>query len=288
MLTKRGSIPTPVIKPLIRTLLMSVGYDVVEHGKYGHAPDLLRALFAAHEINCVIDVGGHWGEFGGYLRHFGFTGEIVSFEPVAASYERLKEAARRDPHWQVHRVALGKAAATAAINVTRETVFSSFLKPNAASAEWFGDASAIQNVSLVGVRRLDQLFDEVTQNLTSPRVFLKIDTQGWDMQVVQGAEGILDRVEAMQTEMSVQPIYHNMPSMSDALSKLDRMGFSVAGMYPVTRTPELSVVEFDCILVKRAAAPTGIGVSGSVAADGSERSASSKGGHRPVQVADRR
>ena len=96
--------------------------------------------------------------------------------------------------------------------------------------------------------RLDDLFDDLVP--ARANVFLKIDTQGWDLEVLRGAASSLSKIAALQSEVSVQPIYEGMPTMQDALEYLERVGFAVSGLFPVTLDQQLRVVEFDCIAVR--------------------------------------
>ena len=110
----------------------------------------------------------------------------------------------------------------------------------------------------VEVHRLADVFDEVTAHVPDPRVLVKVDTQGYDLEVVEGAAEVLCRVAALQLELPVKHVYDGMPRLAVTLDRLDELGFEVTGMFPVTRDRDLlRVIEFDCVLrgrVKGAAA----------------------------------
>ena len=73
--------------------------------------DHLRALFQTLGINCVIDVGAHYGEYGRRLRNLvDFRGRIASFEPTSEAYEKLERRAARDPEWRITNCALGASS----------------------------------------------------------------------------------------------------------------------------------------------------------------------------------
>jgi FkbM family methyltransferase len=235
-----------------RNLLRAAGYEVVIASRTSAnllALHLAR-LFAKLEIDCVLDVGAHVGEYGTWLRHNGFRGRIVSFEPVAASFALLERRCGRDPRWDAHRTALGSSDTDAWINVTRSSNFSSFLAPNMYSQREFGDGALVVQGEVVPVRRLDGLFDEVTAGSRHGHVYLKMDTQGWDLQVLEGATGCLDGVAALQSEVSVNAIYHGMPTLLDSIARLGSLGYLLSGLFPVQLDSRLSVVEFDCVAVR--------------------------------------
>ena len=198
---------------------------------------LLRAILKDRRVDTVLDVGAHTGGYGALLRELGYAGEIVSFEPVGASYAAL--SARLDPHWKAHRLALGAANGTLALNVAGESNFTSFLEP-IATDRFAG--SATERVEQVEVRRLDEV-------ASGERIFLTTDTQGWDLEVVEGARGLLDRVVGLQVELSVQPLYDGAPDWLAMLGTLRELGFVAVSLTGVGRA-DLAALEFDCLLVR--------------------------------------
>ena len=98
----------------------------------------------------------------------------------------------------------------------------------------------------VPVKRLDGL------DLVGPdaRVLLKTDTQGWDLEVIEGAAGCLDRVFALQVELSVRPIYEGSTDWLATLSRLRELGFRPAQLTSVGRDDALGLLELDCLLVR--------------------------------------
>jgi FkbM family methyltransferase len=226
-----------IYRDVPRDLANPLGVELAGHRA------LLRAVLERAGVNCVLDVGAHRGGYRDLLRAVGYEGEIVSFEPV----ETL--ATDADPRWRAHRLALGSAAGRASINVTRERNFTSFLAPNAFSVERFG-GSAVERTEPVEVARLDAIFAEVTAHVPSPRVLLKTDTQGWDLEVIEGAAGCLDRVVALQVELSVRPIYEGSTDWLSTLARLRELGFRPAQLTSVGRDDALGLLELDCLLVR--------------------------------------
>jgi hypothetical protein len=98
----------------------------------------------------------------------------------------------------------------------------------------------------IPVRRLDALWaDHVSPNA---RVHLKLDTQGYDQHVLQGAQRVLDRVASVQTEVAVKVIYQGAPRYPEALLRLEAMGYELTGLFPVVRDLQLRIVELDCVM----------------------------------------
>src|SRR5262249_21995445 len=154
-----------------RNAVRYTGFEVVRNSTSGSLLSLhLSKLFTRYRINCVLDVGAREGEFGRWLRGMGFRGPIVSFEPVPANLRALTAAAIQDPQWRVQPYALGSAEGTATINVTNFTHFSSFRQPGPLAAEMFGVESRVVGSEEVRIRRLTDVFDEVTAGIAQPRV----------------------------------------------------------------------------------------------------------------------
>lgn len=238
------------IKDVVRTAATRIGCAM------GRLPGVellgphLRMLFSALDIDCVLDVGAHHGGFARFLRNIGYRGSIISFEPVPDNYRVLSAAAQRDSAWRAVPFALGDKDTTAAFNVANLSQFSSFLEPSTYSREQFGVASSTDRVISVEMRRLNSVLEELVGNPESHRFFLKMDTQGYDMNVLDGAASSLEFVHGIQTEVSVKAIYEEMISYDVAIGRLQALGFELTGLFPVTRDRDLRVVEFDCVMRK--------------------------------------
>ena len=209
----------------------------------------LAQLLPRLGIDCVLDVGANQGQYGRALRKAGYRGRIVSFEPVQETFRILKSHADKDGDWRVNNYALGAKPGESTIHVTRATILSSFRQPNAFSMEKYAWGMPIVRDEQVQIRTLDEVFDECLKGLTDPKVFLKLDTQGFDLQVFAGAKRSLPRVLGLQTEISVQPIYEDVPDYLEALAVYKAAGFVMSGLYPVSRDKQtLACIEMDCVM----------------------------------------
>jgi FkbM family methyltransferase len=210
----------------------------------------LDLLFSKLEISCVLDVGARCGDYGIFLRRNGYRGTIISFEPVRENFKDLAKAAARDSRWHCFNYALGAEDDVASINVSKRTHFSSFRQPNSTAKTIFGEAPEVQRSEEVEIRQLDGVLD-VLPITPGGGMYLKLDTQGWDLEVLKGAQRTLGYITALQTEVSVQPIYENMPVMQDSLSVISKYGFTPSGFFPVTLDySRLSLIEFDLVAVR--------------------------------------
>lgn len=238
------------LKHSVRQYLRAYGWEIHRFNPHGSLCNYLCSMvFPFLEINCVIDVGAHHGEYGAMLRRGGFAGHIISFEPVTESFEILQRMSSRDPYWTTYNYALSNDVIPEVINVTRGTDGSSFLQPSDFGSHAF-PLTKVEHTEKVVVRRLDDIFSSITCSIEHPRVYLKLDTQGWDLEVFRGAQESLSCVMALQSEMSVQGIYQSSTDYRQALDIYFSSGFAISHMFPVSSDSQLRLVEFDCVMVR--------------------------------------
>ena len=212
------------------------------------------AMLDFYGVNCVFDVGANAGQYARRLRGFGYGGRIVSFEPTADAFERLSKAAADDPDWQVHHLGLGREDTVSSIHTGWNTM-NSLLPPSDYGRGRYQRFTKTRTEE-IRIRRLDDVMDEALDGIDEPRPFLKMDTQGYDLEVFAGAgERVADFV-GLQSEVAVLRLYEGSPRMSEAVATYEESGFEITGMYPVTREATTGrVIEFDCVLMRAAAAP---------------------------------
>ncbi|MBI1867935.1 MAG: FkbM family methyltransferase [Methylocystis sp.] len=240
------------MKNLMRNLVNRIGYDVVKlRNSNAELSTHLMNVFAAKNIDCVLDVGANSGQYGKFLREIGFKGYIVSFEPVMGVFERLEENAKSDRKWICYNLALGDQQQEKTINVYESTVFSSFLEASDYSKGIWNSLNSA-NTETVHVTRLDDIFQEIVARTGCDRFFFKMDTQGYDINVFRGGIGSLCKVEALQSEISLIAVYKEMPSSYGVLTEFHSHDYFISGMYPINRDESLAVIEYDCVLVRRA------------------------------------
>src|SRR5262249_53747011 len=133
-----------------------------------------------------------------------------------------REQAQRDPRWIIRGHALGAADTEMEINVMKSDLLSSFRAPDPAMVPKFRPVNVVERTERVAVRRLDSLFEELGGERALRNVYLKLDTQGFDLEVIRGATALLPRVRALQTEIAMQPLYRGAPSYRDTLDELTR------------------------------------------------------------------
>ena len=180
---------------------------------------------------------------------------IVSFEPLAGGFEVLERNSRNDTDWQVHRLALGRTSGTATINHCKSDAFSSLREPSAYGQQRFKWQMQVTGREPITISTLPEVWDGAVKGIADPRVFLKLDTQGYDLEILLGADDVVGKVLGVQTELALRPIYRDMPDYIEALAAFRDRGFDITGFYPITRDKQsLAVIEYDCFMGRRTAA----------------------------------
>lgn len=194
--------------------------------------DLVRDPFAGRVaraldglgIDTVIDVGANIGQFGTALRVGGYRGRIISLEPLPPAFTQLRSRARRDPNWQVVNKAMGAEGGTIVLHVAANSYSSSILRmtpAHLAAAPSSGTVDAIE----VSVSTIADLVREY--GIAPERAMLKIDTQGYESQVLDGAGDLLSRFGAIQLELSFVTLYESQELAEDLFRRMDRAGFGL-------------------------------------------------------------
>jgi FkbM family methyltransferase len=213
--------------------------------------DLVRASFRQtvmdfifdRNIDTVLDVGANVGQFASELRAKGYTGKIISFEPVPSVFQILSETAEADPNWEVHNFALGATAERATINISDSSVFSSLL-PTTNAATAFTDTAASTRTEIIEVRPLDEVLPAVSGN-----ILLKIDTQGFERHVLEGGRNTLPGLKGVLMELPIIQLYEGNWQFHEAVAFMSDAGFVPAQIHPVNfhSLDKVSLVEVDCL-----------------------------------------
>lgn len=216
----------------------------------------LRRVFDLLKPQFVFDVGANAGQYASLLRgEVGYKGPICSVEPIPAVAQALQARRAHDPLLTVHAVALGRAPGHAKFNVMAGTEFSSLRAPAPLYAGRFEGQHQVQQVLDVVVETLDGLAQRVGLAPTGRSVFLKIDTQGTELDVLAGGASVLTSVAAIQTEISLKPLYEGAPSAHAVMAEVESLGFELAAIFPNNDGHFPRVLELDAIFIHRSLLP---------------------------------
>lgn len=195
----------------------------------------------------VLDVGANIGQYAMSLRQCGYAGKIISFEPLPQEHAQLCAAASMDENWEVfERCAVGHVNDTINMNVSENSYSSSIRAMKEAHSDAAPDAvykTAVQTP----LRTLDSL--EKNLALMDGSIFLKIDTQGYEKQVIQGAAQVLGRVTGIQLELSLCELYEGQALFEEMIDLLKKEGYIIWNIFPGFENKATGrLLQFDALL----------------------------------------
>ncbi len=211
-----------------------------------HSAGRRQSVLTRHGIDLVLDVGAADGGYGRSLRSFGYTGEIVSFEPQASAFAELQQGVAGDPRWSARPLALGAEAGTAEINVASNSRSSSLLPMLDAHID------AAPSVRYVGAETItvSTLDAEAAELVAGRRPFLKIDTQGFEREVLAGGPVTVEACLGLQLELSLVPLYDGGMLIDEAMSWAYDQGFRMVGLEQGYAAPSGEILQIDGVFVR--------------------------------------
>ncbi len=218
------------IKGNVRKTLRHVGLDLVRWRPQSSPEAALARMLNQHRVDTVLDVGANEGQYALSLRELGFSGRIISFEPLAVAHQRLRRSAVKDASWIIPpRMAIGNQEGQIRLNVASNGASSSILPMLEAHQQAAPDVEYVGS-EVVPISRLDGVAEEFLGQARN--IFLKIDAQGFELPVLQGAGELICRIVGAQLELSLVPLYEGQALFSELIEWMRKAGFSIWGILP--------------------------------------------------------
>ena len=215
-------------------------------------PSTPRAFAGSLAVDLVLDVGGNAGQFRDVLRNqLDYTGHIVTFEPVPHLARELMDRAARDPFWDVQQRALGATSGTMTFNIMVNTEFSSFLAPIHSDVDMFVKDNVIAESVPVEVTTLDEVLPSLIERLKTKSTYLKIDAQGFELEILKGGNKTLSCIAALQSEVAFRKIYDGAADFKAIIDHVATQGFVVSGMFKNNDGHFPFTVDFDFYFIRQ-------------------------------------
>jgi FkbM family methyltransferase len=239
-----------MLKQLTHKIFQSFGLDVIRYTKENFISLKRKSIIQSRGISLALDVGASEGHYAQELRKMGYEGRIMSFEPLSPSFRILQKKAAIDPFWVCKQLAIGNYDGEAEINVAGRMTSSSLLPILPLHISTCPE-SAYMSKEKVLVARIDSLVEKLIEPLD--KILLKADVQGYEKQVLQGAEKVIDYVWAVELELSFLPLYNGAPLACEMLDYLKSMNFVPVAFNSVLIDPDTEhLLQVDGLFVRRA------------------------------------
>lgn len=215
----------------VRRLLLRADLDL---GRDAFVSRVARTL-ADRDLDTVLDIGANEGQYAALLRAAGFGGRIISVEPLPDAFDRLLQRSRTDDEWVARRLAVGAQPGSTTIRVSANSYSSSVLPLTDAHLDAAPGSRVVRTIDadVTTVVALAQ-----THHLSPERTLLKIDTQGFEGAVLDGAGDWLMRVAAVQLEVSHVELYAGQALEPELTARL-----AGHGLVPWTNDPGISAAD---------------------------------------------
>lgn len=212
-----------MIKNLVARTIRHLGWDLHRLSPHGDPVTQIVAALHLASVNTVFDIGANTGQFAKEIRERGFAGKIVSFEPLTTARKKLSLIAAHDHRWILHdQCAIGDRDGEIEINIAGNSVSSSVL-PMLESHSSAAEGSAYVGSERVSIARLDTIAN--CYLASDSNLFIKIDTQGYEWQVLDGSGELLKRSLGVLCELSLVPLYGGQRLWRDIIDRLEQEGF---------------------------------------------------------------
>ncbi|TKT93284.1 FkbM family methyltransferase [Dyadobacter frigoris] len=200
------------------------------------------------KINVILDVGANTGQFAQETFGIGYNKKIISFEPLTSTFKELSQNAKKYDNWETFKFALGDFDGTSEINVSP-------LSPSSSILPFVKDMIGVvpdlnyTTKENIEVKKLDSIFNQLIEDTSN--VFLKIDTQGFEKPILDGAIQSLSNIKMIQLEMSLIEIYQGELTMFDMVSFLEGQGFKLWSLEPTFYHPTTyQLLQLDAIFLR--------------------------------------
>jgi FkbM family methyltransferase len=218
------------IKQKLRKILWRFGYDIKRYPQLSDPLARRKQIFVYYDIDVVLDIGANIGQFAFQLRNdLGYKKRIISFEPLSSAFEVLKAKAKNDPYWEVFNFALGDTEGREEINIAGNSYSSSLLNmlPSHIKA---APGSKYVGKEIIEVKSLETIYYDLC-NLNN-NVYMKIDTQGFELKVLEGSKKVLMNINTIQIEMSLVPLYEGSLLFNEMYRYMVDQGYSLVSIEP--------------------------------------------------------
>jgi len=234
-----------MIRNFLRFASKKYGYEL---NKTKNKLEISTNILFQLKVDLVLDIGANIGQYALDLRLNGYKGKIISFEPLPAAHKKLLYNSKNDKNWIIYkRIALGNKDKIT--NIYRSNnEFSSSTKKILKLHLKSDPSSFVINTYKIDVINLDKIYSECASK--SKNIFVKIDTQGSEAEILEGFRNNLQNVSGIKIELSTLKLYKNQMTYEFFFKKFKEKNFSLWSIEPSFISPVNGRhLQFDAIFI---------------------------------------
>jgi FkbM family methyltransferase len=198
-------------------------------------------------IKTVLDVGANIGWFTNMMCTVLPESRIYAFEPLCDCFKNLVNNTQQNTQVKCFNVALGSETKDAIINKNEFSPSSSLLKMNKIHKRLF-PYTQLESAEKIRVVTFESLIDEIE---LSKKVLLKIDVQGFEIEVLKGMGSLLKEIDLIIVETSFVELYNNQPLFGEVYSFLTSKKFNYIGNFDQMINPKTGLIlQADSIFIR--------------------------------------
>jgi FkbM family methyltransferase len=198
-------------------------------------------LLEHYNIDLVFDIGANKGQYATGIIDAGYANAIVSFEPLSSAYGSIEAESKKYEKWMVApRCAIGSKKEEIEINISANSVSSTLLNMLDSHYQGAPDSKIIgkEKVQVYPLDEIGKKYSDAAKN-----IFLKIDVQGFEQEVLKGAQTIINKAKGIEMEISLVPLYENQNwLLPQVLEYMEQKGFQLTSIVPAFTDTATGVV----------------------------------------------
>lgn len=201
-----------------------------------------------NNVKFVFDIGANVGQFAVDLRRHHFCEEIFSFEPVPRIFEELAQNLRKDAKWRGFQLGVGHAVGDFKIQISGNSGLStSFLEMDKVHLENFPESHYVDSETV----SVTTLSDQISQlGIDARKLAVKIDVQGFELEVLKGAMENLAEINCLIIEVSLVPLYVGEAAFKDILIFLEKHNHKIVDIFRGVKSKTGDLLQVDIISVR--------------------------------------
>lgn len=241
-----------MIKKILKSLINKGGYTIYKNTENPYDPfNHMEKLFGNKKTIVIFDIGANFGQTVVRFKSSFQNSKIYAFEPHPEAYTNLCSCAAKYADVFTFEMALGNHSGLSNFYINTYSETSSLLEITQTSKEIWGIGAMTPLGSIqINVSTLDHFLME-NPNISID--ILKLDTQGTEFQILEGAIDALrqNKVKLIYTEIITLPTYKGQKQLHDLVELLSKSSFDLYGIYNHYYSSSKKLASVDAIFVHK-------------------------------------